>query len=97
MYEVIYPFRDLEDKNKANPNGRLYNVGDAFPATQRKVSEDRISELMGSNNKIGYPLIKVVVETYPQHSGGGYYLLSDGSKVQGKEAAQEAQDKLEGE
>lgn len=30
----------------------------------------------------------------PQHIGGGFYELSDGSRVQGKKAAAEAQAKL---
>lgn len=98
MYKVIHPFRDLEDKNKTNPNGRLYNVGDTFPATQRKVDDSRVSELLGANNKVGYPLIEFVetvdTEEYPQHTGGGYYELSDGSKVKGKDKAEAAEKKL---
>lgn len=31
---------------------------------------------------------------YPTHKGGGYYELSDGSKVKGKKAAEEAEAKL---
>lgn len=103
MFKVIYPFRDLEDTGKSFPNGRVYAVGDEYPATKRKVSDERISELKGHNNKIGYPLIEgsapEIVEPvgnadYPWFLGGGYYELSDGSKVRGKDAAQEAQDKL---
>lgn len=59
-YKVIHPFRDLEDTGKTFPNGREYAVGDEFPATKRKVQDDRIEELLGNNNKIGRPLITEV-------------------------------------
>lgn len=57
-HRVIHPFRDLEDTGKTFPNGREYAVGDKFPATKRKVSDERIEELKGSDNKIGKPLIE---------------------------------------
>lgn len=59
-YKVIHPFRDLEDTGKSFPNGRVYAVGDKFPATKRKVSEERIEALISNKNKIGTPLIKEV-------------------------------------
>lgn len=34
---------------------------------------------------------------YPYHKGGGYWLLSNGETVKGKEEAQEAQSELDGE
>lgn len=58
-YKVIHPFRDLQDKGKTSPSGRVYKVGDPFPATQRDVSEERITELKGKRNKIGERLIAV--------------------------------------
>lgn len=61
-YKVIHPFRDLEDTGKTYPNGREYAVGDAFPATKRKVSDERIEELSGADNKIGKALIEAVEE-----------------------------------
>lgn len=61
-YEVIHPFRDLEDKKKSFPDGREYAVGDEFPATKRDVADDRLEELKGSDNKIGKPLIKTIEE-----------------------------------
>jgi len=51
-YKVITQFKDLQDKN------RVYNVGDKFPATKRKVSEDRLDELSGDSNKLGKPVIE---------------------------------------
>lgn len=54
MYKVIKLFTDLQD-------GRhLYNVGDTFPRDGVEVSEDRINELMGSDNKQGTPLIEEI-------------------------------------
>lgn len=61
-HKVIYPFRDTEDTGKTYPNGREYAVGDAFPATKRKVSDERIAELKGTKNKIGKSLIEAVEE-----------------------------------
>jgi len=100
-YKVIHPFRDLQDKGKTFPKGREYAVGDPFPATQRKVSEERITELKGKRNKIGERLIEESVDEaptgnadYPWHLGGGHYELSDGSKVRGKDEAEKAEQKL---
>ena len=102
-FKVIHPFRDLQDKNKSNPNGRRYKVGDEFPATQRKVPEERIAELKGKQNKIGYPLIEDLLDeapkgnaNYPWYLGGGYYELSDGSKVRGKDEAEKAEKQIVG-
>ena len=54
MYKVIKLFTDLQD-------GRhLYNVGDTFPRDGVEVSEDRINELAGSDNKQGTPLIEEI-------------------------------------
>lgn len=59
-YTVIHPFRDLQDKNKTFPDGRVYTVGEKYPATKKKVSDERINELTGNKNKIGKPVIKEV-------------------------------------
>lgn len=56
MYKVIRHFTDLQDKN------RPYNVGDIFPREGLKVAEERLTELAGSNNKRGIPLIEKVEE-----------------------------------
>lgn len=57
VHKVIYPFKDLQDVTKAHPGGRIYQIDDTFPATKRKVSEARIDELEGDNNKLGRSLI----------------------------------------
>lgn len=59
MYEVIHYFTDLQD------NEYPYNVGDAFPRDGLTVSEARLKELSGSNNKQHKPLIKFVEEELP--------------------------------
>lgn len=50
-YKVIHYFADLQDFN------HVYNVGDSFPRIGMKVSEERLRELSGSNNKQNKPLI----------------------------------------
>lgn len=55
-YIVVERFKDLQDKD------RIYEVGDKFPATKRKVSDERIAELSSTDNKIGKVLIKAVEE-----------------------------------
>jgi hypothetical protein len=54
MFKVIKYFTDLQDKNYA------YNVGDTFPRRGVKVTDARIKELSGKQNKQGVPLIKEV-------------------------------------
>lgn len=54
MYEVISFFTDLQD------NEHPYNVGDIFPRKGLEVTEERLAELSGSNNRQGQPLIKKV-------------------------------------
>jgi hypothetical protein len=54
MYQVIRFFTDLKDNDYA------YKVGDTFPREGVDVSEERLAELAGSDNKQGTPLIKKV-------------------------------------
>ena len=54
MYKVIHYFTDLHDKNHP------YNVGDIFPREGVTVSEERLAELAGEDNKQGKPLIEQV-------------------------------------
>ena len=54
---VLFPFRDLEDTNKTNPDGREYAVDDLFPAVYLDVSDERLKELGSTENKIGKKLI----------------------------------------
>lgn len=54
MYKVIKMFTDLQDDNYK------YEVGDEYPRKDLEVTDDRIAELSGKNNKQGVPLIKKV-------------------------------------
>ena len=60
MYKVIKMFTDLHDKDYK------YEVGDVFPRKGVSVSEGRIAELAGSDNKQGTPLIEKVEEPKPK-------------------------------
>lgn len=55
-YEVIHYFTDLQDFEHP------YRVGDIFPRSGMRVSEERLKELSSSNNKQRKPLIKAVEE-----------------------------------
>lgn len=64
MYKVIKKFHDLQDATKTK-NGMIYheyNVGDEFPRKGHEVSEERLEELTGKENKQGVPLIELVEE-----------------------------------
>lgn len=63
MYEVVKFFTDLQDDSHA------YNVGDVFPRDGVTVSEERLAELAGSDNKQGVPLIKKVVKRRRRRKG----------------------------
>lgn len=56
MHKVIKYFTDLHDNNHP------YNVGDTFPRSGVTVSDERIAELAGYNNKQGQPLIALIEE-----------------------------------
>lgn len=57
MYKVIKYFVDLKDGNHA------YNVGDAYPREGVTVTDERIAELSGSENRQKTPLIQFVEDT----------------------------------
>lgn len=61
MYTALRKWRDLEDNH-------LYEIGDVYPHDGREISEERIAELSGTQNKAGFALIKaqeIVVEEKP--------------------------------
>lgn len=94
LFVVIKAFTDLQD------NKHVYKPGDFYPRKESKLDEKRAKELASADNARNESLIVQVVqpnqvEVFPKHTGGGYYELSDGSKAQGKEAAEEAQAKLD--
>lgn len=51
MYKVIKPFTDLQDGN------HVYFSGEPYPRRGYTPPEDRVAELAGKDNKLGYPLI----------------------------------------
>jgi hypothetical protein len=59
MYKVIKLFADLQDKN------HVYNPGDVFPREGFKVTDKRLEELAGRNNKQGVPLIEKIEDETP--------------------------------
>lgn len=64
MYKVIKRFHDLQDAKKTK-NGNIYheyNIGDIFPRNGMEVSEDRLKELAGKDNRQGVPLIELIEE-----------------------------------
>lgn len=54
MYKAIVGFTDLQD------NFYRYEPGDIFPREGAQVSEYRIAQLAGSDNKQGKPVIEAV-------------------------------------
>lgn len=99
-FKVTKDFTDLKDGN------HIYRAGDDYPREGKEVDEERLAELSGTENKRGEALIVAVndgdnIESnegaadYPKHNGGGWYELSNGETVQGKEAALEAEAKLQ--
>jgi hypothetical protein len=105
-YKVIRAFRDIENDH------HVYRKGDTFPA-KGKVSKERVSELLSSENKVGKSLIEQLgvdleeadqepegstqyseESEFPKHTGGPWYVLSNGEKIQGKEEAIAAEAEL---
>ncbi len=93
MYRVVADFKDLED------NKYLYKEGKPFPREGIEVSERRLAILSTDQNAAKKVLIEKVEEeqkeeVFPKRTGGGYYELSNGEKVKGKEAAEKAENEL---
>lgn len=101
-YKVLESFTDLT-------TNQVYWKGDAFPAPGLSLPDDsRLEELTSDKNKRKKALIEKIEvkdanpdeETsaeFPKHVGGGNYLLSDGTKVKGKEKAHTQQSELNAE
>ena len=86
-------FTDRTDKH-------VYIEGDVYPHNIHKgVSTERAKELITFGriepiNQVEVSPLLNSTEVYPKHTGGGYYELSNGEKVKGKEAAEEAEKAL---
>ena len=89
IYPVIKNFADKEDAK------RSYQENAWYPRFGFETSAERVEELQN----LGY--IGITEETedtdeeYPRHTGGGYYELSNGDKVQGKEEAEKVEEALQ--
>lgn len=53
-YKALTRFADLNDGN------RIYEAGETYPRPGLDVTPERIAELAGSDNRMGYPLIEAV-------------------------------------
>ena len=97
-YRVVSRFTD-------RVTGNVYEKDQFYP----EHDADRIKELSGRSNSQKKPLIKKVDAAAPidtsgdphagnelKHVGGGYYELSNGERVRGKEEAQAAENELRG-
>lgn len=80
MYRVNKPFQDRLD------DMRGYRSDDWYPRFNFEPTNERIESLIEKG------FIEAIEETpakqYPHHTGGGWYELSNGEKVQGKEEAE---------
>lgn len=74
MYEVIRHFHDLQDstKTKGGTFYHEYNVGDTYPRNGFEVSDERLAELSGSDNKQGVPVIKLVADASGNRTDGNH-------------------------
>lgn len=80
MFIVINAFLDLKDKE------HLYEVGDAYPRDGIEPSEERIKELLGSDNLQGQPMIKAV-KTVPVDMKSEEETESESSKEDAEETS----------
>ncbi|MDX8288834.1 hypothetical protein SLL00_03475 [Metabacillus indicus] len=54
-YEALIKFKDKQDDSK------VYEKGDRFPKpANKKIEDERIQELLSSDNKAGKPVIKEI-------------------------------------
>ena len=56
IYRALIRFCDRQD------NMFMYEAGEVYPRPGMSVSDGRLAELAGSDNRMGYPLIKAVPE-----------------------------------
>ena len=80
MFIVINAFLDLQDAEY------LYDVGDAYPREGLEPSEERIKELLGSDNLQGQPMIKAV-KTVPADETSEEAAESESSKEDDEETS----------
>lgn len=71
LYRVLKPFKDMKDEE------RVYRSDDWYPRFHLKVEQKRLDKLVKSGF-IQEPSTHEK-ETFPKHTGGGWYELSNGS------------------
>lgn len=81
MFIVINAFLDLQDAEY------LYDVGDAYPREGLEPSDERIKELLGSDNLQGQPMIKAV-KTVPVNANGEESADSEPTEDAAEESAE---------
>ena len=60
-YVVIHDFTDLQDSTKGK--NKVYRSGDSYPTpANKKITDERIAQLSGKNNRLGVALISEVKE-----------------------------------
>lgn len=91
----------VNDFAEKEHNGHLYRAGESYPANGFEATAERVSFLAQVHPKYKKIYLANVQETatntheeFPKATGGGWYLLSNGDKVQGKDEAIEAQQAL---
>ncbi|MGF7014247.1 hypothetical protein [Ornithinibacillus bavariensis] len=105
MYEVIKDFTDLEDNNhvyRARDPFPRDGVAvskeriEELASTNNKRNEVLIKSLEDNQNPPDHDENggRKENQEFPKHTGGGYFELSNGEKVQGKDAAIEAEEAL---
>ena len=96
-FVVIKAFTDLVDEN------HVYNSGDFYPREGVELDYERVDLLASTDNaRKESVIVEVLVKEetdgvpgeFPVRTGGGYYELSNGDKIQGKDAAIEAEKAL---
>ncbi|RNC96271.1 hypothetical protein [Lysinibacillus halotolerans] len=99
--KVVTPFNDKETDH-------VYRVGDEYPAKGFEASSERIEFLSKPHPETKKVYLFVEEDQskkdlksdvdnegeFPQSTGGGWYLLSNGEKIQGKEEALAAEKAL---
>lgn len=108
-YKVIKAFTDLKDDNHVYQAGDDFpregsNADEKriaeLSGTENKRKEALIAAVTdeGALEKVetdSDEVAEVTSTRYPKHNGGGWYELSNGETVQGKDAALEAEAKLQ--
>lgn len=87
-YIVIKHFVDLQDNNY------VYSVGNTFPRAGVTVSDERIAELSGSDNRQGVPLIKLLEDDKEAEQADEVKETPDEVKEAEADAAETAADEV---